>query len=141
MSIRCFVSSFTDFKAMGGPNRFISAVIDQHFTVINNKLVARGEAYLHSGIYENYTKGVILEISYAEYAKKFVVNVFWEAEWLDGYGTPMTQSDREKAAGVCNLGKAEEKAIKFFQKEANEMLERILYYHWDELKQVLKIED
>lgn len=137
MSFRCYVSSFTDFKAIGGPNRFISAVIDQRFSIRDNKLVARGYADLHSGLFHNYTKDIILELSYD---KKFIVRTFWEAEWLDGYGTPMTQSDREKAAGVCNLGKAEEKAIKFFQKEAEEMLERILYYHWEELKQVLKIE-
>lgn len=141
MSFRCYVSSFTDFKAMGGPNRFISAVIDQHFTVINNKLVARGYAYLNSGIYENYTKDIILEISYAEYAKKFVVNVFWNAEWLDGMGTPMTQGDREKITGVCGLDKAEGVIIRAFQKECNEMLERLIFYYGDEIKQVLKIED
>lgn len=135
MSIRCFVSCLTDFTPKGDLNHFIAAVIDQHFIIRDNKLIARGYADLHAGLFHNYTKDIILELSYD---KKFIVRTFWEAEWLDGYGTPMTQSDREKAAGVCNLGKTEEKAIKFFQKEAEEMLERILYYHWEELKQVLR---
>lgn len=135
MSIRCFVSCLTDFTPMGGPNHFIAAVIDQHFIIRDNKLIARGYADLHSGLFHNYTKDIILELSYD---KKFIVRTFWEAEWLDGDGMPMTQYDREKASGVCTLKVAEEKAIKFFQKEAEEMLERILYYHWEELKQVLK---
>lgn len=135
MSIRCFVSCLTDFTPMGGPNHFIAAVIDQHFIIRDNKLIARGYADLHSGLFHNYTKDIILELSYN---KKFIVRTFWESEWLDEGGMPMTQGDREKAAGVCNLGKAEEKAIKFFQKEAEEMFERILYYHGDEIKQVLR---
>lgn len=135
MSIRCFVSALVDFTPIGGPNHFISAVIDQRFSIRDNKLVARGYADLHTGLFHNYTKDIILEISYDE---KFIVRTFWESEWLDGDGMPMTQYDREKAAGVCNLGKAEEKAIKFFQREAEEMLERILYYHGDEIKQVLR---
>lgn len=138
MSIRCFVSCLTDFTPKGGSNHFIAAVIDQHFIIRDNKLIARGYADLHAGLFHNYTKDIILELSYD---KKFMVRTFWESEWLDGDGIPMTQYAREKAAGVCSLDKAEEKAIKFFQKEAEEMLERILYYHWDELKQVLKIED
>lgn len=135
MSIRCFVSCLTDFTPIGGPNHFIAAVIDQHFIIRDNKLIARGYADLHSGLFHNYTKDIILELSYD---KKFIVNVFWSSEWIAGDGMPMTQYDREKAAGVCSLDKAEEKAIKFFQREAEEMLERILYYHWDELKQILK---
>lgn len=135
MSIRCFVSCLTDFTPKGSTNHFIAAVIDQHFIIRDNKLIARGYADLHAGLYSNYTKDIILELSYD---KKFIVRTFWEAEWLDGYGTPMTQSDREKASGVCTLKVAEEKAIKFFQREAEEMLERLLYYHGDEIKQILK---
>lgn len=135
MSIRCFVSCLTDLSTFGGLDRFISAVIDQGFSIRDGKLVARGYADLHSGIYQHYTKDIILELSYD---KKFIVRTFWEAEWLDGDGMPMTQYDREKASGVCTLKVAEEKAIKFFQKEAEEMLERIIYYHWDEIKQVLR---
>ena len=135
MSIRCFVSCLTDFTPKGGSNWFISAVIDQRFSIRDGKLVARGYADLHAGLYSNYTKDIILELSYD---KKFIVRTFWEAEWLDGYGTPMTQSDREKASGVCTLKVAEETAIKFFQREAEEMLERLLYYHGDEIKQILK---
>lgn len=138
MSIRCFVSFLTDFTPMGGPNHFISAVIDQRFSIRDNKLIARGYADLHSGLFHNYTKDIILELSYD---KKFIVNVFWSSEWIDGDGMPMTQYAREKAAGVCSLDKAEGVIIKAFQKECNEMLERILYYHWEELKQVLNIED
>ena len=138
MSIRCFVSCLTDLTPIGGPNRFISAVIDQHFTIRDNKLIARGYADLHSGLFHNYTKDIILELSYD---KKFIVNVFWSSEWIDGDGMPMTQYAREKAAGVCSLDKAEGVIIKAFQKECNEMLERLLYYYEDEIKQVLKIED
>lgn len=135
MSIRCFVSCLTDFTPKEGPNHFIAAVIDQHFIIRDGKLVARGYADLHAGLFHNYTKDIILELVYDG---KFIVNVFWSSEWIDGDGVPMTQYAREKAAGVCNLGKAEEKAIKFFQREAEEMLERILYYHYDEIKQVLR---
>lgn len=53
----------------------------------------------------------------------------------------MTQGDREKITGVCGLDKAEGVIIRAFQKECNEMLERLLYYYEDEIKQVLKIED
>lgn len=135
MSIRCFVSCLTDFTPMEGPNHFIAAVIDQRFIIRDGKLVARGYADLHAGLYNNYTKDIILELSYN---KKFIVRTFWESEWLDGDGMPMTQGDREKASGVCTLKVAEEKAIKFFQREAEEMLERLLYYHGDEIKQILK---
>lgn len=135
MTIRCFVSCLTDFTPREGPNHFIAAVIDQRFSIRDGKLVARGYADLHAGLYSNYTKDIILELSYD---KKFIVRTFWEAEWLDGDGIPMTQSDREKASGVCTLKVAEEKAIKFFQREAEEMLERLLYYHGDEIKQILK---
>lgn len=135
MSIRCFVSCLTDLSTFGGLDRFISAVIDQRFIVRDGRLVARGYADLHAGLFHNYTKDIILEISYDG---EFIVRTFWEAEWLDGDGMPMTQYDREKASGVCTLKVAEEKAIKFFQKEAEKMLERIIYYHWDEIKQVLR---
>lgn len=138
MSIRCFVSCLTDFTPKGGSNWFISAVIDQRFTIRDGKLIARGYADMHSGLFHNYTKDIILELSYD---RKFIVNVFWSSEWLDGYGTPMTQGDREKITGVCGLDKAEGVIIRAFQKECNEMLERLLYYYEDEIKQVLKIED
>ena len=138
MAIRCFVSFLTDFTPMGGPNHFISAVIDQHFIIRDNKLIARGYADLHSGLFHNYTKDIILELSYN---KKFIVRTFWEAEWLDGYGTPMTQGDKDKINGICSLDEAERLIVKAFQRECNEMLERLLYYYEEELKQVLKIED
>lgn len=141
MSIRCFVSSFTDFKTIVGPERYISAFIDQDFTVINNKLVAKGRSCLNYGFYKYYTKDIILEVSYSEDAKKFVVNVFWDREWVDSEGMPITQYDREKASGVCSLDKAEETAIRAFQKESNEFLENLIYLYGPELKQVLKIED
>lgn len=137
MSIRCFVSCLTDFTPKGGSNHFIAAVIDQHFIIRDNKLIARGYADLHAGLFHNYTKDIILELSYD---KKFIVRTFWEAEWLDGYGTPMTQGDRAKINGICSLDEAERAIVKAFQRECNEMLERILYYHWGEIKQVLKIE-
>ena len=136
MSIRCFVSSLTDFTPIGGPNQFISAVIDQRFIIRDNKLVARGYADLHSGIYYNFTKDIILELSYD---KKFIVNVFWGSEWIDGDGMPMTQYDKEKINGICSLDEAERAIVKAFQRECDEVLERILYYHWDEIKQVLNI--
>ena len=138
MSIRCFVSCLTDLSTFGGLDRFISAVIDQRFIVRDGRLVARGYADLHSGIYQHYTKDIILELSYD---KKFIVRTFWEAEWLDGYGTPMTQGDKEKINGICSLDEAERLIIKAFQKECNDMLERLLYYYEDELKQVLRIEE
>lgn len=138
MSIRCFVSCLTDLSTFGGLDRFISAVIDQRFIVREGKLVARGYADLHSGPYQHYTKDIILELSYD---KKFIVRTFWEAEWLDGYGTPMTQGDKDKINGICSLDEAERLIIKAFQKECNDMLERLLYYYEEELKQVLKIED
>lgn len=138
MSIRCFVSCLTDLSTFGGLDRFISAVIDQRFIVRDGRLVARGYADLHSGIYQHYTKDIILELSYD---KKFIVRTFWEAEWLDGYGTPMTQGDKDKINGICSLDEAERAIVKAFQRECDEMLERILYYYEEELKQVLKIED
>lgn len=138
MSIRCFVSCLTDLSTFGGLDKFISAVIDQRFIVRDGRLVARGYADLHCGIYQHYTKDIILELSYD---KKFIVRTFWEAEWLDGYGTPMTQGDKDKINGICSLDEAERLIVKAFQKECNEMLERLLYYYEDEIKQVLKIED
>lgn len=138
MSIRCFVSCLTDLSTFGGLDRFISAVIDQRFIVRDGRLVARGYADLHSGIYQHYTKDIILELSYD---KKFIVRTFWEAEWLDGYGTTMTQGDKDKINGICSLDEAERLIVKAFQKECNDMLERLLYYYEEELKQVLKIED
>ena len=138
MSIRCFVSCLTDLSTFGGLDRFISAVIDQRFIVRDGRLVARGYADLHSGAYQHYTKDIILELSYD---KKFIVRTFWEAEWLDGYGTPMTQGDRDKINEICSLDEAERLIVKAFQKECNDMLERLLYYYEEELKQVLKIED
>lgn len=138
MSIRCFVSCLTDLSTFGGLDRFISAVIDQRFIVRDGRLVARGYADLHSGIYQHYTKDIILELSYD---KKFIVRTFWEAEWLDGYGTPMTQGDKDKINGICSLDEAERLIVKAFQKECSDMLERLLYYYEEELKQVLKIED
>lgn len=138
MSIRCFVSCLTDLSTFGGLDRFISAVIDQRFIVRDGRLVARGYADLHSGIYQHYTKDIILELSYD---KKFIVRTFWEAEWLDGDGMPMTQGDKDKITGICSLDEAEGLIVKAFQKECNEMLERLLYYYEDELKQVLKIKE
>ena len=138
MSIRCFVSCLTDLSTFGGLDRFISAVIDQRFIVRDGRLVARGYADLHSGAYQHYTKDIILELSYD---KKFIVRTFWEAEWLDGDGTPMTQRDKDKINGICSLDEAERLIVKAFQKECNDMLERLLYYYEEELKQVLKIED
>lgn len=138
MSIRCFVSSLVDLTPIGGLDKFISAVIDQRFSIRDGKLIARGYADLHSGIYQHYTKDIILELSYD---KKFIVRTFWEAEWLDGDGMPMTQGDKAKINGICSLDEAERLIIKAFQKECNEMLERLLYYYEDEIKQVLKIED
>lgn len=139
MSIRCFVSCLMDLTTFGGLDRFISAVIDQRFIVRNGKLIARGYADLHSGLFHNYTKDIILELSYDN--KKFVIRTFWESEWKDGDGTPMTQGDKDKINGICSLDEAERLIIKAFQKECNDMLERLLYYYEDELKQVLKIED
>lgn len=136
MSIRCFVSSLVDLTPIGGLDKFISAVIDQRFSIRDGKLVARGYADLHSGIYQHYTKDIILELSYD---KKFIVRTFWEAEWLDVDGTPMTQRDKDKITGICSLDEAERLIVKAFQKECNEMLERLLYYYEEELKQVLKI--
>lgn len=138
MSIRCFVSCLTDLTPMGGLDKFISAVIDQRFIIRDNKLVARGYADLHSGIYQHYTKDIILELSYD---KRFIVRTFWEAEWLDGDGKPMTQGVTERINGICSLDEAERLIVKAFQKECNDMLERLLYYYEEELKQVLKIED
>ena len=138
MSIRCFVSCLTDLSTFGGLDRFISAVIDQRFIVRDGRLVARGYADLHSGAYQHYTKDIILELSYD---KKFIVNVFWSSEWIDGDGMPMTQGDKDKINGICSLNEAEGLIIKAFQKECNDMLERLLYYYEEELKQVLKIED
>lgn len=141
MSIRCFVSSFTDFKTIGGPERYISAFIDQDFVVINNKLVAKGRSCLNYGFYKYYTKDIILEVSYSKDAKKFIVNVFWDTEWLDSDDMPITRYARDKAAGVCSLDKAEGAAIRAFQKESNEMLEGLIFFYEAEIKQVLKIED
>ena len=100
MAIRCFVSTLADFTPKGGSNWFISAVIDQRFTIRDGKLIARGYADMHSGLFYNFTKDIILELSYN---KKFIV--------------------------------------KAFQNECEEMLERLLYYYEDEIKQVLKIEE
>lgn len=138
MAIRCFVSCLTDLSTFGGLDRFISAVIDQRFSIRGDKLVARGYADLHSGAYQHYTKDIILELSYN---KKFIVRTFWGSEWLDDDGTPMTQGDKDKINGICSLDEAERLIVKAFQKECNDMLERLLYYYEEELKQVLKIED
>lgn len=138
MSIRCFVSCLTDLTPMGGPSNFIAAVIDQRFIVRDGRLVARGYADLHSGPYQHHTKDIILELSYD---KKFIIRTFWEAEWLDGDGKPMTQGVKERINGICSLDEAERLIVKAFQKECNDMLERLLYYYEEELKQVLKIED
>ena len=136
MSIRCFVSALADFTPKGGPNHFIAAVIDQHFTIRDNKLIARGYADLHAGLFHNYTKDIILELSYD---KKFIVRTFWGSEWIGGDGMPMTQGDRDKIKDIYILDEAERVIAKAFQREYDEMLERILYYHWDEIKQVLNI--
>lgn len=141
MSIRCFVSAFTDFTPIGGPNHFISAVINEHFRVRDGKLVARGHAYLRSSLYYSYTKDIILEVSYSKVTKKFVVNVFWETGWWDPDGASLSQDAREEAAGVCSLDKAEGAIIRAFQNEANEMLRCLIPYYGDEIKQTLKIED
>lgn len=138
MSIRCFVSCLTDFTPKGGSNWFISAVIDQRFTIRDGKLIARGYADMHSGLFHNYTKDIILELSYD---RKFIVNVFWSSEWLDGDGMPMTKYDKDKISGICSLDEAERFIVKAFQNECEEMLERLLYYYEDEIKQVLKIEE
>lgn len=138
MSIRCFVSCLSDFTPKGGSNWFISAVIDQRFTIRDGKLIARGYADMHSGLFYNFTKDIILELSYN---KKFIVRTFWGSEWLDGDGMPMTKYDKDKISGICSLDEAERAIVKAFQNECEEMLERLLYYYEDELKQVLKIED
>lgn len=138
MSIRCFVSSLVDLTPIGGLDKFISAVIDQRFSIRDGKLVARGYADMHSGIYYNFTKDIILELSYN---KKFIVRTFWGSEWIDGDGMPMTKYDKDKINGICSLDEAERAIVKAFQNECEEMLERLLYYYEDELKQVLKIED
>lgn len=138
MSIRCFVSSLVDFTTLGGSQRYIASVIDGDFTIRDGKLFAVGFSSLRADLGEDYTKAILIEVSYSKDAKKWGVNVFWDHDWIDWKGLPMSQYDREKASGVCALKVAEEKAIKFFQKEAEEMLERIIYYHWDEIKQVLR---
>ena len=138
MSIRCFVSCLTDLSTFGGLDRFIAAVIDQRFIVRDGRLVARGYADLYAGPYQHYTKDIILELSYN---KKFIVRTFWESEWLDGDGMPMTKYDKDKISGICSLDEAERAIVKAFQNECEGMLERLLYYYEDELKQVLKIED
>lgn len=138
MSIRCFVSCLTDLSTFGGLDRFIAAVIDQRFIVRDGRLVARGYADLYAGSYQHYTKDIILELSYN---KKFIVRTFWESEWLDGDGMPMTKYDKDKINGICSIDEAERLIVKAFQNECEEMLERLLYYYEDELKQVLKIED
>ena len=138
MSIRCFVSALADLTPMEGPSNFIAAVIDQRFIVRDGRLVARGYADLHAGPYQHYTKDIILELSYN---KRFIVRTFWESEWLDDEGKPMTQGDKAKITGICSLDEAERLIVKAFQKECNDMLERLLYYYEEELKQVLKIED
>ena len=141
MSIRCFVSCLTDLSTFGGLDRFISAVIDQRFIVRDGRLVARGYADLHAGSYQHYTKDIILELSYSENSKKLIVNVFWGSEWLDDDGMPMTQGDKERINGICSLDEAERLIVKAFQKECNDMLERLLYYYEDDIKQVLRIEE
>ena len=75
------------------------------------------------------------------YDKKFIIRTFWEAEWLDWDGKPMTQYDKDKINGICSLDDAERLIVKAFQKECNDMLERLLYYYEDDIKQVLRIED
>lgn len=137
MSIRCFVSSLVNLTPIGGLDKFISAVIDQRFSIRDGKLIARGYADMHAGLSHNYTKDIILELSYD---RKFIVNVFWSSEWIDGDGMPMTQGDRNKIEDIYILDEAERVIVKAFRRECDEMLERILYYHWGEIKQVLKIE-
>ena len=139
MAIRCFVSSFVNFAPIGGDTRYIASVVDQHFSISDSKLVARGYSSLRANLGENYTKDIIIEVSYSEDTKKFIVNVFWQSDWLDWKGMPITRYAREKASGVCSLDKAEETAIRAFQKEANEMLENLIYLYGPELKQVFKI--
>lgn len=51
MSIRCFVSSLVDLTPIGGLDKFISAVIDQRFSIRDGKLVARGYADHHRQAY------------------------------------------------------------------------------------------
>lgn len=141
MSIRCFVSSFVDFTTLGGSQRYIASVIDQDFIIRDNKLIARGHSSLRADFCENYTKDIILEVSYSKDAKNFIVNVFWDTEWLDSDDMPITRYARDKASGVCSLDKAEGAAIRAFQKESNEMLEGLIFFYEAEIKQVLKIED
>lgn len=141
MSVRCFVSSFVDFTTIGGSQRYIASVIDQDFIIRDNKLIARGHSTLRAALGENYTKDIILEISYSKDTKRPVVNVFWHSEWLDCEGMPITRYARDNASGVCGLDKAEETAIRAFQKEANEMLDGLIFFYEAEIKQVLKIED
>lgn len=141
MSLRCFVTAFVDFKALGGAQRYISAVIDQDFIIRDNKLIARGCATLRAGVGEDYTKDIILEISYSKDTKKPVVNVFWATEWLDCEGMPITQYARDGAAGVCSLDKAEGAAVRSFQYETLKMLAGCVYFCSDELKKALHIEN
>lgn len=141
MSIRCFVSSFTDFKTIGGPERYISTVSDGDFIIRDNKLFSVGFSSLRADFGEDYTKAILIEVSYSKDAKKWGVNVFWDHDWIDWKGMPMSQYAREKAAGVCSLDKAEGAAIRAFQKESNEMLEGLIFFYEAEIKQVLKIED
>lgn len=139
MSIRCFVSSFVNFATIGGATRYISTVIDEDFTIVNNnKLVARGHSTLRAALGENYTKDIILEISYSKDTKRPVVNVFWHSEWLDCEGMPITRYARDNASGVCGLDKAEETAIRAFQNEANEMLDGLIFFYEAEIKQKIE---
>lgn len=139
--IRCFVSSLVEFRKENGPQRYISTVSDGDFTIRDGKLFAVGFSSLRADLGEDYTKAILIEVSYSKETKKWDVNVFWDHDWLDSDGMPITRYAREKASGVCTLKVAEEKAIKCFQNEANEMLERLTYYYGDELKQALKIKD
>lgn len=139
--IRCFVSSDVCFQKEEGPQRYISTFSDMDFIIRDNKLVAEGFSYLRADLGENYYKNITIEVSYSKDTKKWGVNVFWDPEWVDEDDMPITRYAREKASGVCTLKVAEEKAIKYFQKESNEMLERLLWFKESELKRVLKIED
>ena len=139
--IRCFVSSYVCFRKEEGPQRYISTFSDMDFIIRDNKLVAEGFSYLRADLGENYYKNITIEVSYSKDTKKWGVNVFWDPEWVDEDDMPITRYAREKASGVCTLKVAEEKAIKCFQKESNEMLERLLWFKESELKRVLKIED
>lgn len=141
MSIRCFVSSLVDFTTLGGSQRYIASVIDGDFTIRDGKLFAVGFSSLRADLGEDYTKAILIEVSYSKNAKKFIVNVFWDHDWLDSDGMPITRYARDKASGVCSLDKAEETAIRAFQREANETLENLIYLYGPELKQVFKIED